>query len=227
MAVNALGAPSCRLEALHLIDRVRHGQRPVDRDAIVIEQHDQLVQLLVPCQRDGFLADAFHQVAVGGQHIGVVVDSRLAELGGEHALGHGHADRRGNALSEWSGGGFDTGRVPDFRMSGRFRMQLPEALDLVESQARCAGEIEQRIDQHRAMAGRQHEAVTVRPGRIGGIELEHLREQHGRHIGGPHRQTGVARLGLLDRIHGQHADGIGEEDVLLTINHGVFRHLGR
>jgi hypothetical protein len=37
----------------------------------------------------------------------------------------------------------------------------------------------------------------------------------------------MAGFGLLDRIHGQHADGIGEEDVLLTINHGVFRHLGR
>jgi hypothetical protein len=53
-------------------------------------------------------------------------------------------------------------------MAGRQRAELAEALDLVERHVGVAGEMQQRIEQHRAVAGRQHEAVAVRPVRIGG-----------------------------------------------------------
>jgi hypothetical protein len=46
---------------------------------------------------------------------------------------------------------------------GRQRSQLAEMLDLVERHVDIAGQIEQRIQQHRAVPGRQHEAVAVRP----------------------------------------------------------------
>ena len=72
-----------------------------------------------------------------------------------------------------------------------------------------AGEIEQGVDQHRAVARRQHEAVAIRPFRIGRIEFQELREQHGRDVGRAHRQAGVAGFGLLDRVHRQRADGVG------------------
>ena len=68
------GVPAARLEALELVDRIRQRQRAVDRDAVVVEQHDQLGEPQVAGERDRLLADAFHEVAVGGQHEGVVID---------------------------------------------------------------------------------------------------------------------------------------------------------
>ena len=110
--------PAGGLEALHLVDGVRERRRPVDRDAVVVEQHDQLFQLEVAGERDRLLADAFHQVAVGGEHIGVVIDDVAAELGREMAFGNRHADRIGEPLAERTGRGLDAGRdvrTPDGR----------------------------------------------------------------------------------------------------------------
>ena len=97
VAVDARRRPAGRLEALHLIDAVGERQRAVDGDAVVVEQHDQPVELQMPGERDGFLADAFHQVAVGGEHIGAVIDHAHAEFGGKVPLRHRHADRIGQA----------------------------------------------------------------------------------------------------------------------------------
>ena len=66
-----------------------------------------LLSFQCPAMRDRFLRDAFHQVAVGGEHIGVMVDDLLAELGGQHLLRQRHADRGGDALAERAGGGLD------------------------------------------------------------------------------------------------------------------------
>ena len=168
----------------------------------------------MPGQRDRFLRDALHQVAVGNQHIGVMVDDLLAEFGGEHLLGQRHADRGGDALAERAGGGLDALGVEILRMSRGQRSQLAEMLDLVERHVGIAGEIQQRIEQHRAMAGREHEAVAVRPVRLGGVEFQELREQHGGDVGRAHRQAGVAGIGLLDGIHGEPADRIGHTGMI-------------
>ena len=90
--------------------RIGERQRAVDGDAVVVEQHDQLVQLQMAGERDRLLADAFHQVAVGGEHIGAVIDDVVAELGGEVRFGDRHADGVGEALAERAGGGLDAGR---------------------------------------------------------------------------------------------------------------------
>ena len=58
-----------------------------------------LLSLQVSGERDRLLADAFHQVAVGGEHIGVMVDDVAAEFGGEMPLGDRHADRIAEALA--------------------------------------------------------------------------------------------------------------------------------
>ena len=165
----------------------------------------------MPGERDGFLADAFHQVAVGGEHVSLVIDHVGAELGGEMPLGDRHADRVGEPLPERAGGGLDAGRMAVFGMAGGDRAELAEALDLVERHRRIAGEIEQRVDQHRAVAGREHEAVAVGPGRIGRIEFQEAREQDGGHVGGAHGQAGMAGFRLLDSVHRQRADGVGHD----------------
>ena len=90
--------------------------------------------------------------------------------------------------------------------------------------AGIAGQVQQRVEQHRAVPGRQHEAVAVRPVGRGGIELQELREQHGRHVGHAHRHAGMAGLGLLDRVHGQRPDGVGH---VLVHRGTVCAHLHR
>src|SRR5882757_1120680 len=59
------------------------------------------------------------------------------------------------------------------------------------------------------MAGRQHEAVAVGPDRIGRIEFEKAREQHGGDIGHAHRHARMAGPGLFDGVDRQKADRVG------------------
>ncbi len=177
------------------------GIMPVDRDTVVVEQHDQLVELEMAGERDRFLRQAFHQVAVGGEHEGVVVDQILAELRRQHAFRQRHADRIAQPLAERPGRGLDARGVAVFRMAGRDRAELAEPLDLLDGHRLVAEQIQGRIDQHRAVAGRKYEAVAVRPGRIGGIEFQEAGEKHGRDIRRPHGEAGMSRFRLFDRIH--------------------------
>ena len=71
--------------------------RAVDRDAVVVPEDDEPAEAEVAGERGGLLRDALHQVAVGGDHPGAVVDdlvTGLVEPRREHALGERHADGR-------------------------------------------------------------------------------------------------------------------------------------
>ena len=83
-------------------------------------------------------------------------------------------------------------------------MQLAEALQLIERQV-VAGEMQQRVEQHRAMAVRQHEAVAIGPGRIGRVVAQMAAPQHRGDLRHAHRHAGVAGLRVLHRIHREHA----------------------
>ena len=66
--------------------------------------------------------DALLEVAVGGDHEGVVVDDLVAgavEARGQHALGERHADGVGDALAERAGRDLDAGRVAVLGVAGR------------------------------------------------------------------------------------------------------------
>ncbi len=165
VAVDPPRIPAAGLEPLELVDRIRQRQRPVDGDAVVVEQHGEPRQPQMAGERDRLLADAFHQVAVGGDDIGAVIDDIGAEFRRQMALGHRHADRVGEALPERSGGGLDAGHVAVLGVAGGDRAELAEALDLVDRHRLVAEEMKQRIEHHRAMAGGQHEAVAVGPAR--------------------------------------------------------------
>ena len=131
-------------------------------------------------------------------------------MGVHDPLAHGHADSRRQALPQRAGGGLDARRMTEFGVTRGFRAQLAEILQLVETQRVNTDQMQDRIEQHGAMARRQHEAVAVRPVGVLGIELDVPGPQHGRHIGHAHGHAGVTGLGGLDRIHGQGADSIGE-----------------
>ena len=132
-----------------------------------------------------------------------MIDQIAAENRSEMALRDRHADRVGKALAEWSGRSFDTGRVAAFRVTGRDRAELAKAFDLLDGHGFVAEEMQDCVKQHRAVAGGEHEAIAVRPGRLGRIEFQKSGEQHGGDVGGAHRQARVAGFGLFHCIHRQ------------------------
>ncbi len=181
---------------------------------VVVIEEGQLLQPQVAGEADRLVTDALHQVTVRADHPRAVIDQRLAEARRQHPFGQGHADRRCDPLTERAGCGLDSRRLAVFRMPGGGRLELAEVPDVIDAHALEAGEIEQGVEQHGAVTGGQHEAVAVGPVRIGGVELQEARPQHGCDVGHPHRQARMPGIGRLHRINRQRPDGIGHSPLL-------------
>ena len=148
------------------------------------------------------------------------VEARLGHLGGD-----GHADGVGDALPERAGGGLDAARrVRQLRMTGRLRAQLAEALDLVERHLGVAAQVQPGVEEHRAVAGRQHEAIAVQPlGMIGTVH-ERVTEQHGADLGAAERQAQVPALAGMHRVDREaSSDGGGLGEYVFAKRHGAPR----
>ena len=190
----------------------------IDGDAVVIVEGDQLVQPQGAGQRADLVADAFHHAAVAEEHVGVVVDDLVAgavELRGHDLLRQGEADGVGQPLTQRAGGGLDAGGVAELRVARGLAVQLAEVLQVVDGQV-VAGQVQQRVDQHRAMAVGQHEAVAVGPLRVGRAVLQVVAPEHFGDVRHAHGGTGMAAVGFLHGIHAECADGIGS---LTTAGH--------
>jgi hypothetical protein len=69
-------------------------------------------------------------------------------------------------------------------VAGTLAVELPEALDILQRHRQLAerfvlgvdradsGQVEHRVEQHRRMAGRQHESVAIGPDRMAGVEAQ-------------------------------------------------------
>ena len=88
-------------------------------------------------------------------------------------------------------------------------MQLAKALQLIERQV-VAGQVQQRIEQHRTVAVGQHEAVAVDPGRIGRVVAQVLHPERLGDLGHAHGRARVSAIGLLHGIDREDSDGIGQ-----------------
>jgi hypothetical protein len=187
------------------------GHLAVDGNAVVVVQRHQLVQLPGTGQGHCFVADAFHQATVAQKHVGAVVHHLVTvpvELGGQQLLGQRHAHRVGDALPQRAGGGLHTRCDAHFRMASGFAVQFAEVFQLVHRQL-VAGEMQQRVNQHRSVAVAQHKTVAVGPGRIGGVVAQVAAPQRNGHVGHAHGRTGVAGIGGLHSVHREGADGVG------------------
>ena len=226
VAIDAQRVPAGGLEARPRVVGAGEAGGAVDGDVVGIVEHDQAVEPQVTGERDRLLADAFHQAAVAADHIGVMVHKVRTEAGGHAALRQRHADRVGETLAERAGGGLDPGGEAVLRMAGGAAAELAEVADLVDVDVRIPGEVEQRIEQHRAVTVGQHEAVAVGPVGARGIELEEAAEEHGRDVGEPQRHAGMAGAGLLHRIHRKGANGVRHVRVF-DARCAPFSHCGR
>ena len=220
--LDPLHVPAVGLQARRVVLAVEADRRrAVDRDAVVVVADHQLAEPEVPGDRGGFLADALHQVPVGADRVGVVVDDLLAravEALGEEALGDRHADGVGEALPERPGRDLDPGRVPALGMSRRARAPLAELLEVVEAQL-VAGQVQQRVLQHARVAGAQHEAVAVGPVRLGRVGVQEALEDRVRQRRERHRGAGMARVGLLHRVHRETANRVDRQLADLGLLH--------
>ena len=143
-------------------------------------------------------------------HPGAVIDQGLAEPRGQHAVRPAPCRPRspgpGRAGRWWSR---SPGCSPYSGWPAAGECSWRKLLELLDPHAVVAGQVQQRVEQHRAVAGRQHEAVAVRPARIGGVELQEPGPQHGGDVGHAHRHARMAGLRRLHRVDRQRADGIG------------------
>ncbi len=221
MAVDgADDVPAIGLEALGGVVGEPVFDVTVDGNAVVVVVGDELVELEGTGQRADLVADALHQTAVAEEHIGVVIDDGMAglvELRGQHFFGQRHAHAVGDALAQRAGGGFHAGGVAHFGVARRFAVHLAEALEFLDRQV-VAGEMQQGVNQHRAVAVGQHEAVAVGPVRIHRVVVHVIAPQHFGDVGHAHGGAGVAGVGGLHAVNGEEADGVGQTTALLGVD---------
>ena len=211
MAVDvAHHVPAVGLEPCGRIVAEPSADFPVDRDAVVVVNTDQLAEAQHAGQRAGFVRDALHQAAVTQQHPGPVVDDfmlRTVELGRQQPLPQRHAHRVGQALSKGPGGSLDTDPDVEFRVAGRMRAKLAERFQLVEVQS-VAGQVRGAVQQHGSMSVGQHQPVAIHPVRLPRRHLEIIRIKQLCDVRHPHGHAGMAGVGALYGIHGQRAKGV-------------------
>ncbi len=191
MAVHFAGDPAGGFKPCALVGGICDIDVAVDGDRIVVPEDDQAVELHVARERDRFLADAFHQAAIANNHIRLVVNEVVAEARIQMALCHRHADGGGDALAKRACGRLNAFGDEVFRVARRIGAQLTEIADVVPADRFVPSEVQQRIDQHRAVARRQNEPVSVRPVRLGRVKFQEFPEQYGCSICHAERQANM------------------------------------
>ena len=101
-------------------------------------------------------------------------------------------------------------RRVELRVALAARAEVAEGAHLLDADALVAAQVQQRVQQHRAVAVGQHHAVAVGPGRIGRVELQVPRVQRGGDLGHAERHALVAFAGAHDGVDGEKADGVGQ-----------------
>ena len=204
--VPALGG-EILLRVLALGD-VGHG---VERHVVGIIDEDQVIEAVVAGEGDGLLGDAFLKAAVAVDGEDVLVEDRVlrgVEARGGAFAGERVADGIADALAERAGGRLDARRFMELRVPRRDRVQRAEFFHLVTGN-RVTGEMQPAVEEHRAVAGGENEAVAVEPLRGIRVVAHGLAEQHGTDFGAAERQAEVAGVTGVDGIHGEATGFIG------------------
>ncbi len=123
------------------------------------------------------------------------------------ALSDGHPHSVGESLSQGPGGDFHPGGFASLWVAGGLGAPLPESLQLIEREV-VSGEMEEGVEKHGGVAGRQDEAIAVGPIRaLRVVPQESIPESEG-HGGGAHRRARVAGFRGLDGVDRQETDSV-------------------
>ena len=140
----------------------------IDGNAIVVIEHDQLAQTERARQGADLVGYPFHQAAVTNKNVSGVIDycvSKAVELSSQRLFGDRHTNAVRQPLTQRPGSRFNTWRVAVLWVSGSLGMQLPEITDFVHGNI-VATQVQQRVDQHGAVAIGHDEAVAIKPARM-------------------------------------------------------------
>ena len=205
--------PAVSRKAAALVGRRGQVGRALDRDPVVVEDPNQLAEPLVARDLGRLVGDALHEVAVRAQRVRVVIHDVVAGpvvAPGEPPLRERHPHRVGDALSQRARGGLDPGRVTELGVAGRPAAPLPELSDVVQRHP-VARQVQNTVQEHGGVAGRQHKAVAVEPRRVGGVVAQvpgPERVSEGRER---HRRPRVSRTCGLHRVHGERLHRVDRE----------------
>ena len=209
-AFDPLDVPSVRLVALRHVLGQRDRRVVLDRDLVVVIEDDEVAELLTAGDRRRLRGDALLDIAVGGDHVDVVVEGRGAgrcvrvEQAALPPRCHGHADRRREPLAQRPGGDLHTAGVPMLGVARRQRPPGPQRLEVGELQT-VPGQVELDVEGQRGVPAGQHESVPADPIGIRRIVPHHALEQRIRQGSEAHRGSGVPVSDLLHGICGEHA----------------------
>ena len=184
----------------------------------MVVDHGEVAEPLGAGQRGRLGGDALLDVAVGGQHVDLVVEDRLAlgRVGIEQAAlapgGHGHADGVGQALAERAGGDLHALGVAVLGVARRLGSPRPQRLEVVQLESPAA-QVELDVQRQAGVTAGQHEPVPARPVRLGRVVPHHLLEQGVGHRRQAHGRAGMAVADLLHGVGGQHPDGVDRPGV--------------
>ena len=188
------------------------GERDVgvvlDGDVVLVVDHRQVAQLLVPGKGTGLVGDALHHVAVGGDHVDVVVERARpgrcvrVQQTALAARGERHPDCRGETGAQRSGRDLHTGGVAHLRVTRGQGSPRAQLLQVVELEA-VAGQVQLDVLRQAGVATGEDEPVTAQPRRVGGVVTHHvLVEQVGQRRQA-HGGAWVAVAGSLDGVGGE------------------------
>lgn len=162
--------------------------------------------------------DALHHVAVGRQHVDAVVEGAGARRGVRveqaplPAGGHRHPDGGSHPLAERTGGDLDPAGVPVLRVARGRGVPGAQCLQVLHLQA-VAGQVELDVEGEAAVAAGEDEAVPAQPLVVGGVVPHDLLEQQVGERRQAHRRAGVSVAGPLDRVGGEHPNGVHRAQV--------------
>jgi hypothetical protein len=169
-------------------------------------------------QRAGLAGDALHDVAVRGDDVDPVVERALpgsgprVEQAAFPAGRHGHAHRGGQALAERPGGDLHAAGVPVLRVARGLRPPGAQRPQVLHAQP-VPGQEQLQVQGEAGMPGGQHEPVPAQPLVVGRVVSHDLLEEQVGQRRQAHRGARVAVARLLDRVPGQHPDGVHRPDV--------------
>ncbi len=115
-------------------------------NVVVVPQHNEISEFLVPGKRRGFCGDAFLKVSVRCDHKDSMIEWGFTGRGirvqqtSFSPCRHSHTHSVADPLTEWASRGFDTGGVPKFRVSRSGRTIRSERSNILNFKAISARE---------------------------------------------------------------------------------------
>jgi len=167
--------------------------------------------LLVSGEGHRLHGDALLHAAVTREADHMVIEQRVlggVETSGRHLAGERHADGVADALAEGARGRLDAGSLTELRMARCDTVQRAELAHLLERHV-VAAEVQPSVQEHRAMAGGEDEAVAVDPLRTLRVVHQGVAEKHGADLSRPERQPKVAGGAGMDRVDRESAGLVG------------------